>query len=352
MKVLVINPGSTSTKIAIYEKETPIYSESINHTAEELAHYHSVVDQLDYRLELIHSALEKAGYHITELDAVSARGGFTKPVVAGTYRIDENVVDTMMHHAVHDHASNLGPLLAWELTKDTDIPAFFVDPVSVDELTDIARVTGFSKMERRSFFHALNHRSTARKAAEQLGKTYETCNLVVAHLGGGVTTAAHKQGRAVEVCNLYDEGCFAMDRGGALPVNQLIDYCFSGVTKQEVLKTLSSQSGVLSYLGTKDFKSVVDRAFDDGDEKSMLIFKALAYQLSKDIGAMSSVLQYDIDAIVITGGMAYSERLIDEISKYVSKIAPILVLPGENEMLSLAQGALRVLNGEEKARKY
>ncbi len=352
MKVLVINPGSTSTKIAIYEKESPIYSESINHSAQELAHYHSVIDQLDYRLELIHSALEKAGHSIDELDAVSARGGFTKPVVAGTYRVDENVVDTMKHHAVHDHASNLGSLLAWELTKDTDIPAFFVDPVSVDEFTDVARVTGFSKMERKSFFHALNHRSTARKAAEQLGKTYDTCNLVVAHLGGGVTTAAHKKGKAVDVYNLYDEGCFAMDRGGALPINQLIDYCYSGATKQEVLKTLSSQSGVLSYLGTKDFKSVVDRAFDEGDEKAMLIFKAMAYQLSKDIGSMSAVLEYDVDAIVITGGMAYSERLIAEIKKYVSKIAPVLVLPGENEMLSLAQGALRVLTGEEEARIY
>lgn len=352
MKVLVINPGSTSTKIAIYEKESPIYSETINHTAEDLSHYHSVIDQLDYRLSLIHSALEKAGHSIEELDAVSARGGFTKPVVAGTYLIDENVVDTLTHHAIHDHASNLGSLLARELTRNTDIPAFFVDPVSVDEITDVARVTGFSQMERRSFFHALNHRSTARKAAEMLGKTYDTCNLVVAHLGGGVTTAAHKQGKAVDVYNLYDEGCFAMDRGGALPINQLIDYCFSGVSKQEVLKTLSSKSGVLSYLGTKDFKSVVDRAFDEGDEKATLIFKAMAYQLSKDIGAMSAVLEYNVDAIVITGGMAYSERLIQEISKYVSKIAPVIVLPGENEMLSLAQGALRVLSGEEEARIY
>ena len=172
MKVLVINPGSTSTKIAIYEKESPIYSETINHTAEDLAHYHSVIDQLDYRLSLIHSALEKAGHSIEELDAVSARGGFTKPVVAGTYLIDENVVDTLTHHAIHDHASNLGSLLARELTRNTDIPAFFVDPVSVDEITDVARVTGFSQMERRSFFHALNHRSTARKAAEMLGNLY------------------------------------------------------------------------------------------------------------------------------------------------------------------------------------
>lgn len=352
MKVLVINPGSTSTKIAIYEKETPVYTQSINHSIEDLAHFHHVLDQLDYRMNIIHDVLEDAGYHISELDAVSARGGFTKPVVAGTYVVDENVVDTMKHSPVHEHASNLGPLLAWELTKGTDVPAFFVDPVSVDELTDVARVTGFNGMNRRSMFHALNHRSTARKAAEMLGKTYDTCNFVVAHMGGGVTAVAHKQGRAVDLFNLYDEGCFAMDRGGALPVYQLIDYCFSGMSKEEVIKTISTKAGVYSYLGTKDFKSVVDRAFDDNDEAAMLIFKAMAYQLAKNIGSLAAVLEFDVDAIVLTGGMAYSERLVAEIKKYVEKIAPVMVLAGENELLSLAQGALRVLNGEEEARIY
>ncbi len=351
MKVLVINPGSTSTKIAIYDNDSPIYTNSISHSVEELSHFHNVIDQLDYRLQMIHDTLEAAGYHISELDAVSARGGFTKPVVAGTYIVDENVVDTMMHHAVFEHASNLGPLLARELTKGTDIPAYFVDPVSVDELTQVARVTGLKGMERRSFFHALNHRSTARKAAEILGKTYETSNLIVAHMGGGVTTAAHEKGRAVDVFNLYDEGCFAMDRGGALPVHKLVDFCFSGLSKEEIIKIISTKSGVYSYLGTKDFKSVVDRAFE-GDEDAMLIFKAMAYQLAKNIGALAAVLCYDVDAIVLTGGMAYSEKLVAEISKYVEKIAPVMVLAGENEMLSLAQGANRVLNGEEEARIY
>lgn len=352
MKVLVINPGSTSTKIAIYDKETPIYTNLINHSVEDLSHFHHVIDQLDYRLQLIHDTLEAAGYHISELDAVSARGGFTKPVVAGTYHIDEKVVDTMKHSPVFEHASNLGPLLAWELTKDNHVPAYFVDPVSVDELTEVARVTGFKGMERRSFFHALNHRSTARKAAEMLGKTYDNCNLIIAHMGGGVTTAAHHNGRAVDVFNLYDEGCFAMDRGGALPVHNLIDFCFSGMTKEEVIKTISTKSGVYSYLGTKDFKSVVDKAFDENDEDAMLIFKAMAYQLAKNIGALGAVLHFDVDAIVLTGGMAHSDKLVEEISKYVKKIAPIMVLAGENEMLSLAQGANRVLKGEEKAKVY
>ncbi len=352
MKVLVINPGSTSTKIAIYDKETPIYTTIINHSVDELSRFNHVNNQLDYRLKLIHDTLESAGYRISDLDAVSARGGFTKPVVAGTYRIDENVVDTMLHHAVFEHASNLGPLLAWELTKSTDVPAFFVDPVSVDELPEVARVTGLKGMDRRSFFHALNHRSTARKAAEMLGKTYDSCNLIVAHMGGGVTTAAHSYGRAVEVFTLYDEGCFSMDRGGALPVHKLVDFCYSGLSKEEVIKIISTKSGVFSYLGTKDFKSVVDKAFDENDADAMLIFKAMAYQLAKNIGALAAVLCFDVDAIVLTGGMAYSERLVAEISKYVQKIAPVMVLAGENEMLSLAQGANRVLSGEEQARTY
>jgi len=352
MEVLVINPGSTSTKIAIYQDENPIYTESINHTPADLAPFPRVPDQLEYRLEMIRAALDRAGFPLSELEAVSARGGFTKPVVAGTYRIDEDVVEEMRHHARKEHAANLGSLLAWELTKGTEIPAFFVDPVSVDELPAVARVTGFAGMERVSFVHALNHRSTARKAAAQLGKTYPECNFVVAHLGGGVTTAAHQKGRMVEINNVFDEGCFSMDRGGSLPVQQVIDFCFSGLTKAEVLRRLETCSGVVSYLGTRDFRDVERMAFEEGNEKAKLIFDAMVYQLSRDIASMSAVLKFDVDAIILTGGMAYSKRLPAAIEEYVKKIAPIMILPGENEMLSLAQGALRVLRGEEQARKF
>ena len=352
MEVLVINPGSTSTKIAIYQDENPIYTESINHTPADLAPFPRVLDQLEYRLEMIRAALDKAGFPLSELEAVSARGGFTKPVVAGTYRVDEDVVEEMRYHARKEHAANLGSLLAWELTKDTDIPAFFVDPVSVDELPDVARVTGFAGMERVSFVHALNHRSTARKAAEQLGKTYPECNFVVAHLGGGVTTAAHQKGRMVEINNVFDEGCFSMDRGGSLPVQQVIDFCFSGLSKTEVLRRLETCSGVVSYLGTRDFRDVERMAFEEGNAQAKLIFDAMVYQLSRDIASMAAVLKFEVDAIVLTGGMAYSKRLCAAVEDYVKKIAPILILPGENEMLSLAQGALRVLRGEELARKF
>lgn len=351
MKILVINPGSTSTKIAIYEDEEPVYTESISHSAEALAPFKSVIDQLDYRKEMIESALHKAGYAITDFDAVSARGGFTKPVKAGTYRIDEDVVYATAHPR-YEHAGNLGSQLAWSLTRGTDVPSFFVDPVSVDEITDVARVTGMNGMERECFFHALNHRGMARRAAAQLGKKYEECDFIVSHLGGGVTTAAHHHGRAIEVCNVFEEGCFSMDRGGALPPHQVVELCFSGKSKEEIIKMLDTNGGIVSYLGTRSFVEVERRAFEEKDEKARLIFDAMAYQLAKDIGAMAAVLHFKVDGIILTGGMAYSKRFTDAVTDYVGNLAPVILLPGEAEMLSLAQGALRVLHGEEPARKF
>lgn len=348
MKILVINPGSTSTKIAVYEGENPVYTESINHTPADLAPYDGVLAQLDYRLEMIRAALDKAGYQLSDLAAVSARGGFTRPVVAGTYRVNEVAVEEMRHHARREHASNLGILLAWELTRGTDIPAFFVDPVSVDEITDVARVTGFCGMERESFFHALNHRGMARKAAGMLGKRYDECNFVVAHLGGGVTVAAHEKGRAVEANCIFDEGCFSMDRGGGLPVHQLVELCFSGRTKADILRQIDTASGVVSYLNTRDFRDVERMAFDEGRADARRIYDAMVYQLSRDIGGMAAILKFNVDAVILTGGMAYSKRFTAAVEDYVGKIAPVMVLPGEAEMLSLAQGAIRVLTGEEQ----
>lgn len=352
MRILVINPGSTSTKLAVYEDETPVYTESINHTPADLAPFPGVPDQLDYRLGLIRAALDKAGFALSQLDAVCARGGFTHPVAAGTYRVNEAAVEEMRHHARREHASNLGILLAWELTRDTGLPAFFVDPVSVDELPDVARVTGFNGMTRECFFHALNHRGMARRAAAMLGKTYEQCSLIVAHLGGGVTTAAHCRGRAIEANCIFDEGCFSMDRGGGLPVHQVIELCFSGRSKEDILRQIDTASGVVSYLNTRDFRDVERMAFEEGNPQARLIFDALAYQLGRDIGSMAAVLKQEVDAIVLTGGMAYSKRLTAAVEEYVGKLAPVLVLPGEAEMLSLAQGALRVLRGEEQARDF
>ena len=348
MKVLVINPGSTSTKIAIYEEETVLYSETIDHEAADLAPFSCVLEQLDYRKRLIEAALQKAGYALADLDAISGRGGFMKHIPSGTYPVTDAVVENM-HAPMYEHAANLGPLLAKELADSAGLPAFFVDPVSVDEITDVARVTGMEGLERESFFHCLNHKGVARKAAKALGKTYETCNLVVCHLGGGVTSAAHQRGRAVDVTNVFDEGCFSMDRGGALPTHQLVDLCFSGRSKEDIVQQLSTNSGVVSYLGTRDFRTVQRMAFEEGNAKAKRVFDAMVYQLSKDIAALSSVMCMEVDAIVLTGGMAYSDLFCNAVEQRVGKIAPVLRFPGEMEMLSLAQGALRVLHGEEAA---
>ena len=351
MKVLVINPGSTSTKISIYAEETVVYSESISHEACDLAPFHNVLEQLGYRKTLILAALKKAGYSMTDLDAVSGRGGFMRHIPSGTYRITD-AVTAAMEHPIHEHASNLGPLLAKELADSAGIPSFFVDPVSVDEICEVARVTGLEGMERESFFHCLNHKGVARKAAAQLGKAYEDCNLVVCHLGGGVTSAAHCRGRAIDVTNIFDEGCFSMDRAGGLPIHAVVELCFSGRSKTDIIKQLDTGSGVVSYLGTRDFRTVEQHAFEQQDAKARRVFDAMVYQLAKDIAALSAVMRFEVDAIVLTGGMAYSDRFCDAVAGYVGKIAPILRFPGEMEMLSLAQGALRVLHGQEEAKVF
>ena len=250
-----------------------------------------------------------------------------------------------------EHPSNLGAYLARRIGDMVGIPAFFVDPVCVDEMTEVAHYTGFAPFRRLCQFHALNQKSIGRKAAGLLGKKYEETNLVVCHLGGGVSVAAHEQGRVVDVFNVKDEGSMGLDRGGALPVNALINYCFSGKTKDEVKKTLGRQSGMYSYLGTTDFRVICAKVVE-GDEKFTEAYRALVYQLAKDIGAMAAVLHFEVDAIVYTGGMAYERFFCDDITKYVGKIAPVLRLPGEEEMRSLAEGALRVLHGEQEAGVY
>lgn len=346
MKILVINPGATSTKIAVYEDEKQIFKAGIPHDAKDLAPFEHVVDQFSYRKNLILSTLEEAGYRLTDFQAICGRGGLLKHIPSGTYAVNDAMIRDIENPPYGEHASNLGALLSRDLADSVGIPAFIVDPVCVDEMTDVARVSGFKGMERQSFFHALNHKGMARRAAAQLGRPYEDLNLIVVHMGGGVSVAAHEKGRVVDVYNVKDEGSFSMDRGGSLPINAVINLCFSGLSQKEVKQLLGSKSGVFSYLGTKDFMEVEKRGFEQGDPEAKLLFDALAYQHAKDIGAMAVVLKMDVDAIVLTGGMAHSKRLVEAITSYVEKIAPILVLPGEAEMDSLALGALRVLRGE------
>ncbi len=345
MKILVINPGATSTKIAVFDEDEEVMKQTIDHSAADLEPFRRIIDQAAYRKERILATLETEGWRIADFSAVCGRGGLLKPISSGTYAVNESVVDDIVNATYGEHASNLGAYLAKELADEASIPSFFVDPVCVDEMSQIAHMTGFKRMRRVSFFHALNHKSIARKAAAKLGKTYEELNLIVVHLGGGVSVAAHEKGKAVDVFNVTDEGSFSMDRAGGLPVRALIDYCFTGKSKAEIKLEFAKSAGVFSYLGTKDFREVVSRAFG-GDDEAMEVFKALAYQLSKDIGAMAAVLRYRIDAVVLTGGMAYNEEFCREIKSYVEPLGKVLVLPGEEEMRSLAEGALRVLHGE------
>ena len=346
MKVLVINPGATSTKVSIFEEEQEIFRTNIRHTSEKLLSFDHVIDQMPYRRDLILQTVRDAGYSLSAFDAVCGRGGLLRHIPSGTYAISDAAVRDVMNSIHGEHAANLGILLARELGDMAGVPSFFVDPVCVDEMTDLARISGFRGMERQSFFHALNQKTIARKAAEQLGKTYENCRLIVAHMGGGVSVAAHDHGRAVDVFNVKDEGSFGMDRGGSLPVNAVVDLCFSGAEKRDVKKVLGGAAGAYSYLGTKDFREVEQRAFERNDGEARLIFDAMAYQIAKDIGAMAAVLKFEVDAIVYTGGMAYCDRFTDEITNYVGRLAPVICLPGEEEMRALAEGALRVLHGE------
>ncbi len=350
MKILVINPGATSTKICVFEDEKEIMRVGIDHNAAEIAKYPNVVSQAPFRKEAILNAVRENGYKLEDFDAVCGRGGLFKHIPSGTYKVNDAVIKDIENPPYGEHAANLGAYLAKELGDSVGIPAFFVDPVCVDEFEPLARFSGLDLpgFERQSFFHALNHKSVARKAAGMIGKPYEELNLVVCHLGGGVSVAAHNHGRVVDVNNVKDEGSMGMDRAGTLPANALVNLCFKdGMTKADVKRIIGQEAGIYSYTGTKDFRTVENAAFDDGDEKMMQAFKAIAYQLAKDIGSMAAVLKFDVDAIVYTGGMAYSERFCDEISSYVKGIAPILRIPGEEEMQSLAEGALRALKTGE-----
>ena len=351
MKVLIINPGATSTKIAVFEEDRQLFKLGIDHSAEELDRFEKVIDQADYRKEAILTAVAEAGFRLTDFDAVCGRGGLYRPIPSGTYAVNDKVMADVEAAPYGEHPSNLGAYLAKKIGDMVGIPAFFVDPVCVDEMTDLAHYSGFAEFRRLCQFHALNQKSIGRKAAKELGKKYEEANLIVCHLGGGVSVAAHDHGRVVDVFNVKDEGAMGMDRGGALPVNQLINYCYSGKSKDEVKKILGRRSGMFSYLGTTDFRVICAKVVE-GDPKYVEAYQALVYQLSKDIGAMAAVLKFQVDAIVYTGGMAYEQFFCDDITDYVGKLAPVIRLPGEEEMRSLAEGALRVLHGEQEAAVY
>lgn len=351
MKVLVINPGATSTKVAVFEEEQELLKKSIVHTAQELEGFDRVIDQAEFRQRAVLEAVAEGGFRLEDFDAVCGRGGLYRPIPSGTYAVSDRVMQDVEQAPYGEHPSNLGAYLARRIGDLVGIPAFFVDPVCVDEMTEVAHVSGFAEFRRLSQFHALNQKSVGRKAARQLGKSYEEARLIVCHLGGGVSVAAHDHGRVVDVFNVKDEGAMGMDRGGGLPVNQLIDYCYAGRSREEVKRTLGRRSGMLSYVDTTDFREICAGVVS-GDERFTAAYRALVYQLAKDIGAMAAVLHFEVDAIVYTGGMAYEQFFCDDITAYVGRLAPVLRFPGEEEMRALAEGALRVLHGEAQAERY
>jgi butyrate kinase len=353
MLLLIINPGSTSTKIAVYEDERELLSENIAHPTEELARYDRIVDQKGFRKELILNALRTKDVDPARLCAVVGRGGLLRPIPSGVYRVNDRMLQDLTQGVQGEHASNLGGLIADEIARPLGIPAFIVDPVVVDELEDWARLSGIPAIRRRSIFHALNHKYTARLAARKLGRAYEDINLIVCHLGGGITVGAHRRGRVVDVNNgLNGEGPITPERAGTIPAGDLVDLAYSGKhTRDELKKMLTGRGGMVAHLKTNDMRETLRRVAA-GDKEAGLVFEAMANTVAKQIGACAAVLKGEVDGIVLTGGLANATALIDRIKDGIRFIGPVFVFPGENEMVALAQAGLRVVGGEEKARDY
>jgi butyrate kinase len=352
-RILAINPGSTSTKLAVYEDETPIFVETRQHKAEQLGAFTHIADQYALRRDAVIEALHAHGVSRSDLHAVVGRGGVLRPISSGTYGVNARMLEHLRTPGEREHASNLGALIADEIARSAGVPAYIVDPVCVDEFDEIARISGWPEVERRSLSHALNMKAQARCASQELGRPYRELDLVIAHLGGGISVSAHHHGRMTDVNQALDgTGPFSPERSGGLPVGDLARICFSGrYTYEEIFMKISRRGGLLAHLGTND-ATEVERRISAGDARARLVYEAMAYQIAKEIGLMATVLCGHVDAIVITGGLAYSRMLIDWVIARVHWIAPVMVYPGEDELLALTQGVLRVLRGQEQAKEY
>ncbi|KAA0549486.1 butyrate kinase [Bacillus sp. BGMRC 2118] len=352
-RILVINPGSTSTKIGVYSDEVSIFEKTIRHDAETISSYPNIIDQYEFRKNTILEALDHEGINISKLSAVCGRGGLLRPIEGGTYDVNDQMLKDLRKGYSGQHASNLGGIIAYEIASGLNIPSFIVDPVVVDELDPIARISGVPEIERKSIFHALNQKAVARRVAKDLGKRYEELNLIVTHMGGGITVGVHKLGRVIDVNNgLHGDGPFSPERAGTVPAGDLVSLCFSGeFYRDEVMKKLVGQGGLVGYLGTNDAISV-EKMIESGNEKAKLVYEAMAYQVAKEIGSAAAALAGKVDAIILTGGLAYGKGYVSLITDRVKWIADVIVQPGENELQALAEGALRVLKGEERAKTY
>lgn len=356
-RIFVINPGSTSTTIAVYENEKEIFSEAIRHNFNELSKFKQIFDQYPLRETVILSLLEKQKISLTGFHAIVARGGILSPLESGTYRINQAMLDELHENPRVEHASNLGAQIAFELASKVNIPSFIVDPVAVDELDPIARISGMPEIQRESLSHALSLKEAGRKASADIGKPYQELNLIIVHLGGGISISAHHKGRMIDVNDASSEGPFSPERTGSLPVQALIKMCYSGTySLSEMRKKVMGRGGLVAYLGTNDTLEVEAEIFD-GNQKAKLIYQAMAYQIAKDIGSMATVLKGKVDRIVITGNGAgekgaLKKTFVNWITERVDFIAPVIVYPGSHEMRALALGAIRVLTGEEEPKNY
>ena len=351
MKFLVINPGSTSTKIAVFENNHAKYEENIIHTVDELKPYKHINDQMSYRKDLIEKHLLLWKIEGSKLDAIIGRGGLLPPVKAGAYEINEQMIKVLLSKETVEHASNLAALIAFELSNEFGLKSYIYDSVAVDQLEDVARLSGSPLIPRTSFTHALNTRAMAHAHALACGKTYEQMNFIVAHLGGGISVNAHKKGRLIDVIP-DDEGTFSPERAGRVPCNALMELCYSGrFDKQDLKKQMRGKGGIVAYLGTNDVKSVVEKA-EAGDQSCELVLDAMTYQVAKSIGEMATVLEGDIDAIILTGGIAYSKYVTERIKKRVAFLADTVIMPGEHEMKALAEGVGRAIRGDEEIHQF
>lgn len=353
-KVLAINPGSTSTKIAVFEGLSPVFIQTLRHSKEELEHFAVVTDQFNFRKNLILEQLEDAEIPLSSIGVVMGRGGLLKPVESGVFAVNEKMVEDLRNCTYGEHASNLGGLIAYDIAQSLPgADAFIANPVVVDELNEFARLSGHPLLPRRSIFHALNQKAVARDHAKQILKKYEDLNLIVVHLGGGITVGAHKNGRVVDVNQGLDgDGPYSPERSGTLPVGDLTRLCFSGkFTLKQVLKMIKGEGGLVAYLDTNNAQEVEERAAE-GDNYAKLVYDGMAYQVSKEVGAMAAVLNFKVDGILITGGIAHGKYFTNQIISQCHRLAPVHVYPGEDEMKALAMNGFRVINEEAEIKEY
>lgn len=352
-KIMCINPGSTSTKVGVFEDEKLIFSDTVRHSTEELNKFAAITDQEGMRIELITKMLADNNIDINSMDAYVGRGGIIAPLESGIYSVNDKMVHDIFHTKAAKHASCLGGLFARRLGDKNGKPSFVVDPVVVDERPAVARVSGLPGHERACVFHALNQKAVAHRYAKEHNKSYEESRLVIAHMGGGITVGAHAGGRVIDVNDGFNgEGPFSPERCGGMQFDTVVNMCFSGeYTKADMLAFANKKGGVNAHLNTNDMREVEKRAAE-GDEKAALVFEAMAYNISKEIGAMAAVLSCDVEAIILTGGLAYSKTFTKMISERVEKLAPVVIYPGEDELQALCDGALRALRGEEAVKEY